>query len=299
MRCKRAFTLVELLVVIGIIALLISILLPALNRARQQAKQVACLSNLKQIGAAMIMHAEEHRNHFPLAGEIYPNPNTTPQWPTDATPFAIGDTRQVNYSYFSSPSNGNRTYVAPLPFALAPYLGYTGAPMTTIQSYESSNVFRIFTCPSNIEEMQGTQLQVSMFISANVSGWSGPVLASSYAFNEACLGWADAPAGIVGAHSRERGNVSRMPHPANLVLMADAASRGSADGYWMVYNDYVGTGWSLLNYYNNTTGDTNDPKLFDIYRHNGWMNVLYVDGHAESIDIPGGLSSANISVGLP
>jgi prepilin-type N-terminal cleavage/methylation domain-containing protein/prepilin-type processing-associated H-X9-DG protein len=62
----RAFTLVELLVVIGIIAILVGILLPTLGRTRESARRAACLSNLRQVGLAFRFYADVNRDQVPL-----------------------------------------------------------------------------------------------------------------------------------------------------------------------------------------------------------------------------------------
>ena len=63
---KAGFTLVELLVVIGIIAILISILLPALSRAKDQANKTACLSNVRQLGTAFMLYASDFKDKCPM-----------------------------------------------------------------------------------------------------------------------------------------------------------------------------------------------------------------------------------------
>ena len=84
MKAKRAFTLIELLVVIAIIAILASMLLPALSSARQRAWAIQCISNLHQIGLGLVMYGDDARGLYPESGGDIPWNFVNPDAPTNS-----------------------------------------------------------------------------------------------------------------------------------------------------------------------------------------------------------------------
>ena len=151
---RRAFTLIEILVVIAIIGILSAILFPVFSRARENGRKTACLSNLKQLGTAFLLYQQDSRGKLPLAGNFQ-------AW-------APGNGHWVAGKAGTAPADFSLADVS-APFA---YLGVTdkrhadvdqGALFPYIKSTAS------YICPSNAD---GKAKQLSYSMNCALSGLS-------------------------------------------------------------------------------------------------------------------------------
>ena len=145
-RLPGAFTLIELLVVVAIIALLIAILIPALSAAREQARRLACLTNMSNMPKAVLVFATEHRGHAQLIGQ-------RDEW-------VVIDPAYSKYAYQKGYFGRSGQWLKPWPIAYAKHLGVPSLKRAEDyfqESYTSNanhyfNKFGrhdIFVCPSD------------------------------------------------------------------------------------------------------------------------------------------------------
>lgn len=244
---SRGFTLVELLVVIAIIGILIALLLPAVQAAREAARCMQCTNNLKQLGLAMHLYHDAH-DMFPPDAVASPGGAGAPlprwSWGSCLLPFV----EQEPLCQFLNPQGGT-----------AP----TGSPTNGLQT-----ALAVFLCPSDPPS--------SSAFNANYAGNYGK---SNYVYSASftqCSAYAIRMADVTDGLSNtmvvaERDSVHGMG--ALWPALSDTSANISFWVSWPINADYVGG-----RPYGSSPSDSNCSRLALSSQHRGGVNVLFADG---------------------
>jgi prepilin-type N-terminal cleavage/methylation domain-containing protein/prepilin-type processing-associated H-X9-DG protein len=300
---RHAFTLVELLVVIGIIALLISMLLPALSKAREAANSVACLANLRSAGQAMQMYVAEQKGFIPGS------PNTSSRHFYNAVPNAA-----VVTSLAVPPGPiQNADYIYPLGTMMKLQFRDDDNPNQAVR-YKFYREMQQFLCPTNRDVIAGPfgtpadQAGAGQHISYATAftflltpGSPAPGITRETRMSTGA-GWWALPNGYVP-------KITKVGQNAEKIYMADAGkfSTTSAPSFSLgispadggVFSDFGAFGPEAEGYFRTVSPNGFDPRIF-AWRHGKKgalrLNALFYDGHAETLDE---MQSCNPAIWVP
>ena len=283
MKKKSGFTLIELLVVVSIIALLISILLPSLKRAREQAKMAACIANLKGISTASITYAasDEQESSIPVHPMFgYGIKNKIDHDSIRATCERAwggksGRGKVDANAMFWGTGMGRGPATRPLNLSLykggladyscAPYGSYTGSDILERWTADEMLKLEQFRCPSD----RGYAGYGSLAL--KISGMSSyDHYGNSYAMNTMWIGYG--PGSMLMSNTAFLRPLSRIPNPANTLYYIEGCGK-------------------LAYHAEPQPGDAEGTGINEVFK--GWhkrdwfFDASFCDGHAENIKIRG------------
>jgi len=288
---RAGFTLVELLVVVAIIALLLGILLPAIGKAREIARTVACSSNQRQLGVASQSFAAEHKNSVQVSSSdlVWPNSNV-PSSP--------------RYDFFPADESGDPV-LKDWASALVPYIGGQFDQTFNDEDFGGSGVY---LCPSDPNQ-EGEQSGYRLFNNVSDNSDRQPI---SYGVNADLTSvnmggsalWTPSqglqPAG--GQELAAEGILNKVFNPAQTMMYMDMGTKQATDSDQPVNNSEIlmttGSVWVTDNEdLQGTLGAVLEPTFPEIQqklpiedvdpaedRHNNQINVTFVDGHVDTTD---------------
>jgi len=260
---RGAFTLIELLVVIAVIAILAAILLPALAKAKERAKQANCLSNLRQWGLAFQMYANDNNDGLPCDGysPYTGNPQTSSQW---CAASGVAGTPADPLAWFNElpPLLGEETLLAYFN-TLKMGRGFSNDKATLYMPFPGNGKGAIWECPSASMAINTVENILATADNSPAAGLPGGTGFFSYAMN---IDLKRGPDGTTPLLNQQMPKLTAFMRPSETVFMFD-----------MVFDPVTEVVNGSPQY--NSVNPAGRQRSF-ASRHNAGGIITFLDGHS-------------------